>query len=170
MPFTTPWTRLESPQLEREGMKFYWRCRAELSPTHWRLPFAIFDDGELVGVQDVGADGFPVRRWVSTGSWLALPFQGTGIGKEMRAAVLQLAFDSLGAEAAETSAFHDNPKSLGVTRSLGYVENGWYIDDRDGVATRHLRFVMERSAWLERRRDDITVEGVDDDVRAMLGA
>jgi RimJ/RimL family protein N-acetyltransferase len=170
MPFSTPWTRQESPEREREGMKFYWRTRSMTTATHWVLPFAVHDDGELVGVQDVGADDFAVRRWVVTGSWLALPSQGKGIGKEMRTAVLHLAFDTLGAEAAETSAFHDNPKSLGVTRSLGYKENGWVIDSREGAAARHLRYVMERSDWQARRRDDITVEGVDDDVRAMLGA
>jgi RimJ/RimL family protein N-acetyltransferase len=87
----------------------------------------------------------------------------------MRAAVLHLAFDVLGANVAHTSAFHDNPASLGVTRSLGYRENGWQVDDREGVASKHLRFVMERSDWEPRRRDDITVEGFDQGCRELLG-
>ena len=41
-------------------------------------------------------------RTVGTGSWLGRPYQGRGIGKEMRGAVLALAFDGLGAEVAET--------------------------------------------------------------------
>jgi RimJ/RimL family protein N-acetyltransferase len=169
MPFATPWTRLESPQMEREGLQFYWRNRSTLSPAKWSVPFAVFDDGELVGVQDVGATSFRTTRSVSTGSWLGIPYQGKGIGKEMRAAILHFAFDGLGALEAHTSAWHDNPSSQGVTRSLGYVENGTYLDDREGATTRHLRFVLSRDDWLTRRRDDITIEGLDP-CRPMLGA
>ena len=42
----------------------------------------------------------------------------------MRAGILALAFDHLGAEAAVTSAEHSNAASLGVSRRLGYVDNG----------------------------------------------
>lgn len=169
MPFTTPWTRFEPPYLQQQGMQHSWRTRAETSAAKWTLPFAVHVDGEVVGVQAVVGDAFPVRRWVETGSWLGRSHQGKGIGKEMRAAVLHLAFDALGAVCAGTSAFADNQPSLGVTRSLGYQENGWVVEDREGVATEHLRFVMERADWESRRRDDIVVEGFDDGVRAMLG-
>lgn len=169
MPFSTPWTRLESPQLEREGLQFYWRNRSSLSPAKWTVPFAVFDDGELVGVQDVGATSFRVTRSVSTGSWLGLPFQGRGIGKEMRTAVLHFAFDGLGALEAHTSAFVDNPSSQGVTRALGYVPNGTFLDDREGETTRHVRFVLSRDDWLARRRDDITIDGLEPCL-PMLGA
>ena len=161
MPFSTPWTRLEPPQLQRQGMQFYWRTRAETSPESWMVPMAVFDDGTLVGVQDVLARSFRVTRSVTTGSWLGRSHQGQGIGKEMRAAILHLAFDGLGAEVAETSAFADNPSSLGVTRALGYRENGWYLDVREGQQARHLRFIMTRADWEARRRDDITIEGLE---------
>jgi RimJ/RimL family protein N-acetyltransferase len=42
----------------------------------------------------------------------------------MRRAVLALAFDHLGAYAAVSSARADNAASLGVSRRLGYAENG----------------------------------------------
>jgi RimJ/RimL family protein N-acetyltransferase len=166
MPFTIPWTRFEPPKLQQQGMQHYWRVRSQLSPEEWHLPFAVHVDGELVGVQDVGAKSFAVTRSVATGSWLALSHQGRGIGKEMRAAVLHLAFDALGAELAHTSAFADNPSSLGVTRALGYKENGFAVDSREGKAAKHLHFVLERSDWVG--RDDITVEGLDD-CRTVLG-
>ena len=66
----------------------------------------------MIGQQDIDADGFAVRRVVSTGSWLGRDHQGRGAGKEMRAAVLHLAFAELGAERAETAAFADNPASI----------------------------------------------------------
>ena len=65
----------------------------------------------------------------------------------MRAAVLHLGFAGFGAERAVTSAFADNPRSLGVTRALGYAENGWFVDDREGKPAKHLRFVLERADW-----------------------
>jgi RimJ/RimL family protein N-acetyltransferase len=78
----------------------------------------------------------------------------------MRAAVLHLAFEGLGAERAVTSAFADNSRSLGVTRALGYTENGWFVDDREGKPAKHLRFVLERADWEKQRRNDIEVVGL----------
>ena len=41
----------------------------------------------------------------------------------MRAAVLHLAFDGLGARRAVSDAFEDNPGWLGVSRKLGYRDD-----------------------------------------------
>ena len=161
MPFSIPWTRPEPPERQWNALRHWWRQRASLTVDDWVLPFVVFDDGEAVGIQDVGAKQFPVTRSVVTGSWLVQRAQGRGIGKEMRSAVLHLAFDGLGAEEAHTSAFADNAKSLGVTRSLGYRDNGAQIDEREGKAVNHLRFVMSRAEWERRRRDDIRVENLE---------
>jgi len=161
MPFGIPWTRTEQPLLQWQGMQHHWRTRAALSPESWTLPFAVREDGVLVGTQDIKGTSFPVTGAVSTGSWLGRAHQGRGIGKEMRAAVLHLAFDALGAQVAETSAFADNGPSVGVTTSLGYKDNGWWLDDREGKPARHRRFLLERNDWLPRRRDDIQVDGLE---------
>ena len=68
-----------------------------------------------------------------------------------------------------TSAFADNPASIGVTRSLGYQDNGSYTDSREGKAAQHLRFVLTRDRWEQYRRDDIQVSGFDP-CRPLLGA
>jgi RimJ/RimL family protein N-acetyltransferase len=125
MPFMTPWTRSESPRLEREGMQRYWQARAETKPSAWSLRFAVYEGELLAGAQDLGANSFAVTKTVQTGSWLARSMHGRGIGKEMRAAILHFAFAGLGADSASSGAFEDNTLSIGVTRSLGYVENGW---------------------------------------------
>jgi RimJ/RimL family protein N-acetyltransferase len=169
MPFSIPWTQLEPPELQRGALQHHWRVRAELTPEHWSLPFGVFEDGRMIGHQDIEANGFAVRRVVETGSWLGQPYQGRGAGREMRAAVLHLAFAGLGAERAETEAFVDNPASLGVTRSLGYAPNGEAVFDRQGTAVRMLRFVLTRDAWQEHRRDDIEITGLDP-CRPLLGA
>src|SRR5256885_9501597 len=56
--------------------------------------------GRPIGVQEVAGRDFAGTRRVSTGSWLGAPHQGHGLGTEMRAAVLELAFRGLGAEVA----------------------------------------------------------------------
>lgn len=106
------------------------------------MTFLVLEGDEPVGVQDIAATNFPVTRSVGTGSWLVQRHQGRGVGKEMRAAVLHLAFAGFGALEAHTSAFEDNASSLGVTRSLGYDPNGTQIDEREGRPVRHLRFVL----------------------------
>src|SRR5262249_54260244 len=70
------------------------------------------------------AKDFAVVREVHTGSWIGLRHQGQGIGTEMRAAVLSLAFDYLGAESARSHAHSDNAASIGVSRKLGYTDDG----------------------------------------------
>lgn len=161
MPFTSPWTDASPPDLQRGAMQYHWRQRAGWSTEEWTLDFGVWEDGRLVGQQGVMAREFPTLREVASGSWVGMPHQGRGIGKEMRAAVLHLAFDALGAQRAHTEAFADNAASLAVTRSLGYAPNGVEHRVRRDRPARILRFVLERATWAEHRRDDITVDGFD---------
>ena len=79
----------------------------------------------------------------------------------MRAAVLALAFDGLGAEVAETEAFLDNPASAGVSRSLGYQPNGFGSIAPEGVARPTERFRLTREGWLARSRPPVAIEGLE---------
>ena len=160
-PFSIPWTEQPSPELERRLLQWHWRVRAGWSPAAWRLAFAVLEDGQVVGTQDVYAEDFAVLRTVESGSWIGRDHQGRGIGKEMRAAVLHLAFDGLGARMARSAAFADNAASLGVSRALGYVLDGEELAARRGEAARHLRLRLERDEWRRRRRDDILVAGLE---------
>ena len=161
MPFFVPWTRVESPDLERNTLQHGWGRRASLTRDDWSLPFAVCVDGEPVGVQDVFAKQFAVRRTVETGSWLVQRAQGRGIGTEMRAAVLHLAFAGLGADEAHSGSFIDNPASAAVSRHHGYEANGEEVLEREGAPARLQRWVLTRERWEPQRRDDIRVEGLD---------
>jgi RimJ/RimL family protein N-acetyltransferase len=161
MPFSEPWTRVESPERERRTLQHYWRMRAALSKDDWNLPFAVSYEGEVVGVQGIEAKQFSVRRTVETGSWLVQRAQGRGIGTEMRAAVLHFAFAGLGAEEALSGSFVDNPASAAVSRHNDYVPNGQVIHAREGEPARMQRWVLTRANWTPRRRDDIKVEGLE---------
>jgi RimJ/RimL family protein N-acetyltransferase len=159
MPFTIPWTRAEPPALERQSLQFLWRCRADLAPEQWTLPLVVVEDGRVVGNQTVSAKDFPVIRTVETGSWVGQAHQGRGIGKEMRAAVLHLAFAGLNAARANSGAFEDNAASIAVSRALGYADDGTDVHNREGASARQLRFRLDRDAWA--RRDDIAIEGLE---------
>jgi len=167
-PFSTPWTDSKSPDLERQTMQFYWRCRANTGRDSWMIDLAVEADGELVGVAGLNGSNFPTLRQVVTGSWLGRTYQGRGIGKEMRLASLTLAFDGLGADRALTDAWHDNEPSLGVTRSLGYTETGRHRAVRRDQPDQIVNFEMQRAHFDTIRPDDVTLHGLDA-VRDLLG-
>jgi RimJ/RimL family protein N-acetyltransferase len=77
---------------------------------------------------------------VATGSWLGLPCQRQGLGKEMRAAILALAFTHLGALSAVTGAFTDNTAAIKASKALGYHHDGYETADRDGTRVLAHRF------------------------------
>jgi RimJ/RimL family protein N-acetyltransferase len=97
---------------------------------------------------------------VSSFSWLAPGQRGRGIGTEMRAAVLHLAFAGLGACEAESDAFADNQASNQVSRALGYEPNGTTWDTRRGEVAPIQRWRLTRDAWERVRRGDIELIGV----------
>lgn len=161
MPFGIAWTDQPRPQRERSSMQYWWSTRANWKPEAWTLDFGVWQDGLLVGTQGLRADNFRVMREIGTGSWLGRAYQGQGIGKQMRAAVLAFAFDHLGAQRATSEAFNDNFASLGVSRALGYVDNGKQWLAPRGVAREETRFLMTVEQWRSRERPAVSVSGMD---------
>jgi RimJ/RimL family protein N-acetyltransferase len=140
----------------------YWRSYGTWTVDAWRFHLAARRDGELLGLQELEGTDFPKLRTVDTSSWLVAAARGTGLGKAMRRAVLSLAFDYLGAEAAITSAWHDNHASLGVSRALGYRPNGESFLARDGGVDTLVHLRMLRADWLASGGSaGVTVEGVE---------
>ena len=169
MPFSMPWSDAASPDLERDALRYYWRCRAETLPTGWSLQFAAIESGTVVGTTGLIATDFPVARTFETGSWLGRAHQGRGLGTELRMATLQLGFLGLDALVATTGAFRDNGPSLGVTRKLGYEPNGIGTHDRRGAYAEIERYRMTRDRFVaEVQRDDIEIVG-DERARELLG-
>jgi RimJ/RimL family protein N-acetyltransferase len=159
MPFGVPWTDAAPEDLRRSLAQHNWRVRSELSRDSWGINFAILFDGVAVGTQSLAGKRFGVLRTVSTGSWLTRSAQGRGVGTEMRAAVLLFAFDWLEADYAESGAVVANGPSTGVSRRLGYSENGRSIvEARPGEAVEHVGFRMHRNEFV--RPDwELRVEG-----------
>lgn len=128
-------------------LQWYWRAVGEWRTERWRLPLAVWFESELVGFQELEAERFSTLRTVESSSWLVPEARGCGVGKEMRAAVLALAFEHLGALIATSGAWESNNASLGVSRSLGYVDNGWFLHDHLGRVDRQRRVVLEKHDW-----------------------
>ena len=168
MPFGIAWTDEPTPARNLASYQWWMGSRGRWSKDDWALTLAVFEDGRPVGFQDLRAEQFLVYRTVSTGSWLGREFQGRGIGRLMRQAVLALAFDHLGAEVAETEAFLDNPASNRVSLAVGYEPNGFGRLAPRGVARQTQRFRLTREAWRSRSRPEVTVEGLGEAL-AMIG-
>ena len=164
MPFVIPWTRGTPTEVARSVLAYQWAARASTSPQKWNLELAVVRAGEVLGSQAVMASDFPVLRTAETGSWLGLRHQGRGVGTRMRLMVLHLLFEGLGGLRATTSAFADNAASNGVTRRIGYAENGVDVVDREGRPAESLRYVLDRATWGARPaalRPDVTLAGIE---------
>lgn len=115
----------------------------------------------MVGAQDLEADDFGVLRTVAGGVWVGRSHQGRGLAREMREAVLHLAFAGLDARASVAMTFDDNERALAMLRGLGYVDNGSDPAVRRGAPSRLLRFQLDRAGWERMRRDDIAIDGLE---------
>lgn len=158
--FLTPWTDRPPAKRARAVVQGHWTRLGTWTPDDWSLGLAVFDRGRPVGMQNVAATQFGVRREVRSWSWLGLAHQGRGIGTRMRAAVLHLAFAGLGAEQATTESFVDNPAPLTVSRKLGYQPDGISRDVLHGKVVVSQRLRLTREDWETTTRPEVTVEGL----------
>lgn len=158
----------------------YWRALGMWSPDDWALPFVVRathaggggggspaharpDGGSpegVLGVQWLEGPDWRAERTVDSSSWLVPGARGKGLGRQMRAAVLALAFGPLRAEAAISSAVVDNAGSLGVSRALGYRDTHRSVLEHSGETLQHVR--LERASWeAAGHAHGVAVEGID---------
>lgn len=155
------WTDQPSPQLERGVLHWHWGRRADWMPTSWNYNPIALVDGAVAGTQSMYANDFAKLRVVNTGSWLGRRFQGQGLGKEMRVAILHLAFAGLRAREARSGFWHDNEPSRRVSEALGYETVGerWLL--RRDEPDREIEVRLRREVWETSRRGDIELVGLD---------
>jgi RimJ/RimL family protein N-acetyltransferase/predicted GNAT family acetyltransferase len=148
MPFEVPWTDTAGQAgFVNDFVEHHLSKLRDWRPDEWALPLVAFADGEPVGVQALRGRRFARERMVDTGSWLGRDWQGRGLGTEMRAGVLQLAFHGLGARGATSGAIQGNPQSLGVSRKLGYVETGSHVVSPRGEPVEHVDLELDATAF-----------------------
>lgn len=146
-PYLTPWTEGTAAQRALHVIQQHWARRGGWTTDAWALDLGVFHDEEPVGMVALRGRDFPIRREVKTESWLGIDYHRRGWGTEARAALLHLAFDGLGAEAALTEVFQDNAGSQGVSRRLGYRHDGISRDVRDGQVVISDRLRLSRDEW-----------------------
>lgn len=142
-------------------LRAIWRRRGTVEQDAWRLYFVVMVDGRPVGEQTLTGVSFSTLGTVTTFSWLSVDHRGHGLGHEMRAAILHLAFDGLGAKEASSDAFVDNQRSNAISRGLGYEPNGSDWATRQGQPALLNRWRLTRERWDQRRRDDIRLHNTD---------
>lgn len=159
-PFTVAWTDAGPADRARGTLQYHWRQWGSWTPSHWTLDLVVDQGGVIVGTQGLRGRDFAIRREVGTGSWVGRNYQGRGIGTEMRAAVLYLAFEGLGAESATSGAYQDNAASLAVSRKLGYCDDGIERHVVRGTPTVLRRFRLDRAAWRAQHVPAVELEGL----------
>jgi RimJ/RimL family protein N-acetyltransferase len=157
MPFGFAWT--DEPYSDGWVVDFLEGQIAGWQPDDWNLNLGVWAEGELAGIQTLHGADFARTRVVGTGSWLGARFQRSGYGTEMRAAVLELAFRGLGAEAATSGAMEGNVASRRVSEKLGYRVTGRSEVSPRGVPVPHLDLRIDRSGW--RCPVPVEIEGLD---------
>jgi len=155
MPFAIAWT----DDLTREWfVGFHLGWRDAWRPDAWTVELTPFLDGRPIGDQGLGAKDFAASRRVQTASWLGQPYQGQGLGTEMRVAVLELAFRGLGAREAVSGALLGNEASARISQKLGYRQEGWSEVSPRGEAVPHRDFLLVVDEW--RPPFEVEIEGL----------
>jgi RimJ/RimL family protein N-acetyltransferase len=148
MPFEIPWTdRIGEPDFVDSFVAYHEGHLANWSPQSWELNLLVWETGEVVGTQGIVAETFGERRAVDTGSWLGRRYQRRGLGTEMRAAVLELAFRGLGAARAESRWLEGSEASRRVSEKLGYVEYTQGTKSPRGTPVVEHGVGIDRAAW-----------------------
>jgi len=161
-PFDDPMSLYDdNPVRERKWLQAIWRGRGTVRPEAWRLYFVVMLGEEAVGMQDLIGVNFDTFRTVNSFSWLAPGARQQGLGREMRAAILHLAFEGFGAMQASSEAFFDNVASNRVSEALGYQPNGHDWATRRGEPAMLNRWQLTRDVWTLNRRSDIELVGVE---------
>ena len=162
-PYDDPMSFYETdPDLRvAKWLRAIWRRRGDVEPDAWRLYFVVMVGGRPVGEQTLTGVDFSTLGTVTTSSWLSSDQRGRGLGREMREAVLHLAFDGLGAREASSDAFVDNQGSNAISRGLGYEANGFDWATRQGEPALLNRWRLTRADWEHRRRNDIRLHSIE---------
>lgn len=145
----------------RRTLQWYWQQWASWRPEHWSLLLSVHHEGLLVGTVNLRARNFAQLREVETGSWIFPDRQRSGLGTAARRAVLDFAFDGLGAQYARSAGAEDNAASLRVSEKLGYERDGGERLLMGGDVVPAVRLILSAARWRGgRRAGACTVEGL----------
>jgi RimJ/RimL family protein N-acetyltransferase len=147
MPFFSQWTDGPPEVVGRRVLQRHWTSLGAWSPSDWTLYLVVVHEGVIVGSQSVGALRFATTREVLVTAWLGRRYQGQGLGKHARAAVLSLAFSGLGADYVVSVIRRGNDASRGVADKLGFTHDGVQVNAIHGQQVLSDRFRLDRATW-----------------------
>lgn len=148
MPFAIAWSdAIGEPGFLDGFLAYHESALADWSPASWTLNLLAWAEGELAGTQGLIGERFTETRHVHTGSWLGAAYQRRGLGTEMRAAVLELAFRGLGADVASSAWLEGNDSSRRVSEKLGYRVVGMEERSPRGVPVPTTAVELVRADW-----------------------
>lgn len=163
--FVGAWAQLVSPRFEQEFVAARDRTLSTCTRDRWGIELGAFAGTQLVGQASLYARDWPVSREVITASGVHPDRRARGLGTEMRAAVLLLAFDVLGANVAWSGASVDNVASNRISEKLGYELVGHETKRTGAGDVLFTRLRLAADAWIPSTA--VRVVG-DERVRALL--
>lgn len=166
--FFVDWDSGNDAQIARSLAQYHWDTRASLTVDSWTIEFTVRVGGEVIGIQGVSAQQYPLTRTVSTGSWLSKDQQGRGFGTRMRSLVVGAFIREFAARRFDTGYIDGNIASRRVSEKIGYSPNGTRtVLSQDGTARTENLMVLFSEDY-PHPMDDIRVTGAEA-VRALLG-
>lgn len=109
-----------------EGMKEYINAALKARAEHKEYPFIVIDkqNGRFAGSTRY-YDILPVYQTLQLGyTWYGKDFQRTGLNRNCKLLLLELAFEKLGFERVEFRADNNNAKSIAAMKAIGCKAEG----------------------------------------------
>ena len=128
------------------------RCRRSIlyQQDHFAWFVALKSTDEAIGF--CGIKENEPGHFEESGVCIAAKYQGQGLGKEILALLLELAFDRLGAADFRYGYYHDNEKSKKLAESFGFRYTHSYVLTRpwDGSEKTVCSRILTREEYLQR--------------------
>lgn len=86
--------------------------------------FVAVADGQIVGQAGLHVGSGKLRHTASLGMMVHDQFQGRGLGRQLLAALLDIADNFLGLVRVELEVFADNARAIGLYEKLGFEHEG----------------------------------------------
>ncbi len=118
------WKYFTSNLADKAGFKAWFTEGIGLYKEHKRIPFAIFNQGEMAGTTSFGNISLHDKRIEIGWTWLGKKHQGTGLNPKVKLLLLSFAFEQLGMERVELKTDVNNLASRKAMLKIGATEEG----------------------------------------------
>jgi RimJ/RimL family protein N-acetyltransferase len=149
-----PWMAWANEPATEAGMATFLAAAEVLWDERKDFGYSIVDPGDERVLGGCGLHGRLGRDGLEIGYWVHVDQVGRGLATAASAALTDAAFGIDGIERVRITCAEDNVRSARVPEKLGYAFQGVTVPDGGPCEGRSTQvWLMERAAWVARRRD-----------------